>query len=34
MDLANTCMLNQKLPVEIQIIIRDFLRSTESTLSN
>ena len=34
LDLANTAMLNMKLPANIQTVIRDFLLSTESTLSN
>ena len=34
LDLANTSMLNMKLPAEIQTVIRDFMLSTESTLSN
>lgn len=34
LDLANTSMMNMKIPEEIQSVVRDFFNSSESTLSN
>jgi hypothetical protein len=33
-DLANTSMLNLRLPKEVRVLIRDFLHKNESNLTN